>query len=46
MMHINLMEERHAIQVQSDPINLGMVLAAWVATMFVLAVLLYWSSFK
>jgi len=46
MMHINLMEERHTIRIPSDPINFGMVLAAWVATMFVLAVLLYWSSFK
>jgi hypothetical protein len=46
MMHINLMEERHTIQIQSDPINFGMVLTAWVATMFGLAVLLYLGSVR
>ena len=45
-MHINLMEERHTIRIQSDPTNLSMVFAAWVATMFALAVLLYWGSVR
>lgn len=46
MMHINLMEERHAIRIQSDPVDLSMVVAAWTATMFVLAVLLYLGSVR
>ena len=46
MMHINLMEERHTIRIPSNPINFGMVLAAWVATMLGLAVLLYLGSVR
>lgn len=46
MMHFNLIEEKHTIRVQSDPIDIGTITAAWVATMLGLTALLYLVSLR